>query len=72
MQFLSLGVKCSTGLLMFPSVQLILVDRSERGHYLVELISEKQKQDQESQASENLDTVAVLQMEDTQGTILPT
>ena len=33
----------------------------------MELISEKQKQDQERGTNENSDTVAVLQMEDTQG-----
>ena len=49
--------------------QLILVDRSERGHYLMELIAEKQKQDlnNNSLSEENTDFVAVLQLEDPQG-----
>jgi len=51
------------------SPQLILVDRSERGHYLMELVSEKQKQDlnNNSLSEEITDFVAVLQLEDPQG-----
>ena len=53
--------------LLFP--QLILVDRSERGHYLMELIAEKQKRDlnNNSVSDEPSDFVAVLQLEDPQG-----
>lgn len=49
--------------------QLILVDRSERGHYLMELIAEKQKRDlnNNSSSDEPSDFVAVLQLEDPQG-----
>ena len=49
--------------------QLILVDRSERGHYLMELIAEKQKRDlnNNSVSDEPSDFVAVLQLEDPQG-----
>ena len=54
--------------------QLILVDRSERGHYLMELIAEKQKQDlnNNSSSEEVIDSVAVLQLEDPQGKLITT
>ena len=46
------------------------MDRSERGHYLMELISEKQKRDLNNNLSsdEPSDFVAVLQLEEPQGT----
>ena len=46
------------------------MDRSERGHYLMELISEKQKRDLNNNLSsdEPTDFVAVLQLEEPQGT----
>lgn len=55
---------------IFNLFQLILVDRSERGHYLMELISEKQKRDLNNNLSsdEPSDFVAVLQLEEPQGT----
>lgn len=55
---------------IFTLFQLILVDRSERGHYLMELISEKQKRDLNNNLSsdESSDFVAVLQLEEPQGT----
>lgn len=55
---------------IFNLFQLILVDRSERGHYLMELISEKQKRDLNNNLSsdELSDFVAVLQLEEPQGT----
>ena len=55
---------------IFTLFQLILVDRSERGHYLMELISEKQKRDLNNNLSsdEPSDFVAVLQLEEPQGT----
>lgn len=55
---------------IFALFQLILVDRSERGHYLMELISEKQKRDLNNNLSsdEPSDFVAVLQLEEPQGT----
>lgn len=55
---------------IFALFQLILVDRSERGHYLMELISEKQKRDLNNNLSsdELSDFVAVLQLEEPQGT----
>ena len=48
------------------------MDRSERGHYLIELIAEKQKQDlnNNSLTEEPTDCVAVLQLEDPQGKVL--
>ena len=54
---------------LFTFSQLILVDRSERGHYLMELIAEKQKRDLNNNLSseEPSDFVAVLQLEDPQG-----
>ena len=57
-------------ILIFTLFQLILVDRSERGHYLMELISEKQKRDLNNNLSsdEPSDFVAVLQLEEPQGT----
>ncbi|XP_068746052.1 ras guanine nucleotide exchange factor Y-like isoform X2 [Montipora capricornis] len=56
-------------LLTFVKDELILVDRSERGHYLLELIAEKQNRDSNnnSLSEETVDSVAVLQMEDPQG-----
>ena len=47
------------------------MDRSERGHYLIELIAEKQKQDlnNNSLTEELTDCVAVLQLEDPQGKV---
>lgn len=56
-------------LLRFVKDELILVDRSERGHYLMELIAEKQKQDwnNNSLTEEYTDFVAVLQLEDPPG-----
>lgn len=58
---------------IFTLFQLILVDRSERGHYLMELISEKQKRDLNNNLSsdEPSDFVAVLQLEEPQGTGTP-
>lgn len=56
-------------LLAFVKDELILVDRSERGHYLMELIAEKQERDMNNNLSsdEHSDFVAVLQLEDPQG-----
>lgn len=67
--------KCRTGKFncvnhfLFTLSQLILVDRSERGHYLMELIAEKQKRDSNNNiwSDEPSDFVAVLQLEDPQG-----
>ncbi|XP_020623778.1 protein very KIND-like [Orbicella faveolata] len=67
--------KCRTGKFncvnhfLFTLSQLILVDRSERGHYLMELITEKQKRDSNNNiwSDEPSDFVAVLQLEDPQG-----
>ena len=49
------------------NLQVILVDRSERGHYLIKLISEKRKQEETMTLMETTDSVAVLQLEDPQG-----
>lgn len=56
-------------LLAFVKDELILVDRSERGHYLMEIVAEKQKQDlnNNSLSEESRDSVAVLQLEDPHG-----
>lgn len=56
---------------LFTFSQLILVDRSERGHYLMELVAEKQRRDlNNSSASDDpSDFVAVLQLEDPQGIV---
>ncbi|XP_078358462.1 uncharacterized protein LOC144643172 isoform X1 [Oculina patagonica] len=58
-------------LLAFVKDELILVDRSERGHYLMELIAEKQRRDlnNNSSSDEPSDFVAVLQLEDPQGLV---
>lgn len=56
---------------LFTFSQLILVDRSERGHYLMELVAEKQKRDlnNNSASDDPSDFVAVLQLEDPQGIV---
>jgi len=56
-------------LLAFVKDELILVDRSERGHYLMEIVAEKQKQDLNNNflSEESRDSVAVLQLEDPHG-----
>lgn len=69
-QALSAKFNCVNNFL-FTFNQLILVDRSERGHYLMELVAEKQKRDlnNKSASDDPSDFVAVLQLEDPQGTM---
>lgn len=52
---------------MYRSPQLIPVDKTERGKMLVELITEKQRKDEEEHIEETTDTLAVLQTDDNQG-----
>jgi hypothetical protein len=54
---------------MNDSLQLIPVDKTERGKMLVELITEKQRKDEQEQIEETTDTLAVLQTDDNQGNI---
>jgi len=69
-QALSAKFNCVNNFL-FTFSQLILVDRSERGHYLMELVAEKQKMDlnNNSASDDPSDFVAVLQLEDPQGIV---